>query len=63
MNNNMCSCGKKRFGLNNTNWSRHIISCKKKKICTGNNTIENFFKIPTTTSSALTKGDYYLLLF
>lgn len=31
MNNNMCSCGNKRSGLNNTNWSKHITSGKKKK--------------------------------
>ena len=29
---NECYCGKKRSGLNLTNWTRHLKSCKKRKL-------------------------------
>jgi len=47
--NNKCVCGKKRAGLNSTNWSRHVNNCKKKKLTeTGSLQISKFFKTETS---------------
>lgn len=50
MNSEICECGKNRDKLNNINWTRHIISCKSKKLKTmsNNSNIAKFFKITTS---------------
>jgi len=59
-----CLCGKKQLSLNSTNWSRHVISCKKKKICLGNSSITNFFKVPVAcTQPTSSNGMYYFIIY
>jgi len=45
-----CICGKRRVNLNNTNWSRHLSSCKKVKLSLTSPNVSSFFKKsrPTT---------------
>lgn len=49
MNTELCACGKQRRGLNNTNWIRHINTCKKRKFCSNNSSIVKFFKSSRVT--------------
>jgi len=37
----LCGCGKLKGTLNNTNWARHIETCKKKKKRKLKNNIQN----------------------
>jgi len=42
----VCSCGKKKLNLNETNWKRHISSCKSEerlKISKTCNNLTNYF--------------------
>jgi len=42
----VCSCGKKKLNLNETNWKRHISSCKveeRLKIAKKSNNLTNNF--------------------
>lgn len=42
----VCACGKKRSNLNDTNWKRHIFSCKvqeRLKISKTCNTLSTYF--------------------
>jgi len=56
--NSVCpSCGKNRDFMNNTNWTRHKESCKKKIKSvkrTASSSISNFFK-PTDREGKLPK--------
>lgn len=59
-----CLCGKKRLSLNTTNWSRHVISCKKKRVCSGNSSITNFFKVPVVCTRPISSnGMYYFITY
>lgn len=42
--NRKCICGKRRANLNNTNWSRHLASCKKVKLSLTSQSVSSFFK-------------------
>jgi len=44
MESRKCICGKKRTNLNNTNWSRHLSSCKKVKLSLTSQSVSLFFK-------------------
>ncbi|KAL4107253.1 hypothetical protein QTP88_017633 [Uroleucon formosanum] len=44
MESRKCICGKKRTNLNNTNWSRHLSSCKKVKWSLTSQSVSSFFK-------------------
>lgn len=42
----VCSCGKKKLNLNETNWKRHMSSCKveeRLKIAKTSNSLTNYF--------------------
>uniref|UniRef100_A0A2S2PLW4 Zinc finger MYM-type protein 5 n=2 Tax=Schizaphis graminum TaxID=13262 RepID=A0A2S2PLW4_SCHGA len=45
----VCMCGKRREGLNKTNWTRHINSCKTRKLSL-NNSISRFFGVVDNTT-------------
>lgn len=61
----ICLCGKKRKGLNLTNWNRHIISCSVAKLKTNKmcSDVTSFFpkkdEIKAMNSSTCKKGLYY----
>lgn len=44
-----CICGKKRNGLNSFNWTRHLDSCKKRKLQCSAGSITKFLKTNTTS--------------
>lgn len=44
MENRKCVCGKMRLGINDTNWSRHLMSCKKRKMSRMAPSITHFLK-------------------
>ncbi|XP_060879170.1 zinc finger MYM-type protein 1-like [Metopolophium dirhodum] len=48
--NRKCICGKRRANLNNTNWSRHLASCKKVKLSLTSQSVSSFFKKSRPTS-------------
>lgn len=47
-----CICGKKRNGLNSTNWTRHLDSCKKRKLQFSAGSITKFLKTNTNSSTS-----------
>ncbi|XP_025190406.1 zinc finger MYM-type protein 1-like [Melanaphis sacchari] len=51
--NRKCMCGKRRANINNTNWSRHLASCKKVKLSLTSQSVSSFFKKsrPTTDTA------------
>lgn len=53
----VCVCGKKRGSLNNTNWSRHIDACQKRKNTSSKCSIAKFIK-PTMSIIPETEGIY-----
>lgn len=53
-----CVCGKKRVNINNTNWSRHLASCKKMKLSCSSPSVSSFF---TKNNSLLSTGMLELL--
>ncbi|XP_029341093.1 zinc finger MYM-type protein 1-like [Acyrthosiphon pisum] len=56
MSNEACNlCKRKRENLNMTNWTQHIMSCKKKKLSSGQS-IMSFFKQKPSTSNDIDIG-------
>jgi len=61
MNNHiMCSCGKNKGKLNETNWKRHKEACNKKNIYSSN--IKKFFLTETLLTTAA-KGNFIPIIF
>lgn len=64
----ICACGKKRMGLNLTNWNCHLSSCavaklKSKKVCSD---VTSFFRKSDSKSQntvLFKKGMYYFKPF
>lgn len=53
--NSDCVCGKKRSNLNQTNWTRHVNACKKKKSCSTAHSISTYFKtVSSSTTTSMT---------
>lgn len=58
MSNEACStCKRKRENLNMTNWTRHILSCKKKRL-SSSHSIMSFFKQKPSTSTDVVIGKF-----
>lgn len=57
-----CVCGKKRVNINDTNWSRHMSSCKKMKLSKSAPSVSTFFKTYTKTGMYLIKLNLFTYL-
>lgn len=59
-----CLCGKKRLSLNSTNIGLDMLYLVKKKICLGNSSITNFFKVPIACTRPISSnGMYYFIIY